>query len=967
MTFCFFGSVIAQFQSLESENLRLLYYDTAHAPVIPHLRRCFENSMKFYRNLFHYAPSEKVTVFLQDFDDYGYAGATALPFNYLILGIEPYEQVYETSPTNERLNWVMSHELMHIVSTDKANRADNLYRSIFSGKVSPVQQQPLSMLYSYYTTPRKYSPRWYLEGVAVFMETWLAGGIGRAQGGYDEMVFRTMVADSSYFYDVVGLESEGTTVDFQIGQNSYLYGTRFMSYLAFQYGPEKILAWIDRPEESDKDFASQFERVFSRPLDDAWSAWVDWERIFQRANLDSIRQHPLTSLRPLSSNPLGAVSRSYYDRSAGKLYAAVNYPGQLAHIVSIDVAGGNVENICPIHSPALYYVCATAFDPDRRLMFYTTNNNKSWRNLNVVDLRTGETSMLLKNCRIGDLAFNRADSSIWGIQHNNGLSSIVRIPSPYAGWNELVRLPYGRDLFDIDISPDGQYLVGSLMEISGRQKLVRLSVNSLMMGESAFDSLYEFDKNEPLNFVYSPDGKYIYGTTYFTGVSNIVRYDVAAKKMEWLTNTETGLFRPICLSDDSLIAYRYTGKGFLPVVLPGRPIEDVSAISYLGYQISEKYPVVRSWILPSPLTVSIDSLTSDKGEYNGFGGIKLRSLYPIAEGYKDLAAYGLRMSLTDPLFENDLDLTASYTPNRFLPVDERLHASLNYRRWEWKLSATYNRADFYDLFGPTKTSGKGYSLGLQYSHTIINENPKNLEYTAKLTGWGGLERLPGYQNVTASFDQYLTGEVQISYRNLHRSLGAVESEQGARSQITLSNNTVNGYNFPRAYVTADYGILLPIDHSSLWLRSSGGYSHGDRDEPFANFFFGGYGNNWVDYQIAKRFREFYTFPGAAIDNIAGTNFAKLLLEWTLPPIRFRRFGVMNLYCTWASVSLFSSALVTNFDSRADRQTFVNAGGQVDMKIIIFSRLETTLSFGYAVAAEKRQRRAGESMVSLKIM
>ena len=41
------------------------------------------------------------------------------------------------------------------------------------------------------------SPRWYLEGSAVFMETWMAGGLGRAQGAYDEMVFRAMVRDAA--------------------------------------------------------------------------------------------------------------------------------------------------------------------------------------------------------------------------------------------------------------------------------------------------------------------------------------------------------------------------------------------------------------------------------------------------------------------------------------------------------------------------------------------------------------------------------------------------------------------------------------------------------------------------------------------------------------------------------------------------------------------------------------------------
>src|SRR6202021_2343694 len=53
-------------------------------------------------------------------------------------------------------------------------------------------------------------------------------------------MFRAMVRDDRYMYDVVGLESEGTSADFQVGANSYLYGTRFMNHLASQYGPEPV-------------------------------------------------------------------------------------------------------------------------------------------------------------------------------------------------------------------------------------------------------------------------------------------------------------------------------------------------------------------------------------------------------------------------------------------------------------------------------------------------------------------------------------------------------------------------------------------------------------------------------------------------------------------------------------------------------------------------------------------------------
>jgi len=957
----------AQFYSMESRNLRLLYYDPKHTYVIPHLRRCFENSFAFHRRTFDYSPSQKVTILLQDFDDYGYAGASALPFNYMILGIEPYEYVYETSPTNERLNWVMSHELMHVVASDKPSSTDRLYRSIFLGKVSPSADNPISIFYSYLTTPRKYSPRWYHEGIAVFMETWMAGGIGRVLGGYDEMVFRTMVRDSSFFFDVVGLESEGTTIDFQTGQNSYLYGTRFVTYLADQYGPDKLIAWFNRTDDSRQYFATQFERVYNQSLDDEWSRWIDWEHRWQRSNLDSVRQFPVTPYRLLAPGALGAVSRSFYDSLTGKLYAATNYPGQLAHISSIKIADGTVERICDLPSPAMYYVCSLAYDPLSGNLFYTTHNSRDWRDLNVVNVKTGENRVLLKRTRTGDLAFDVTRKAVWGIQHHNGLSTLVKFSPPYSFWTEVLRLPYGRDMFDLDISPDGSFLTASTIEISGRQQLLRMPILELLNGNSSYEMLYEFANNSPENFVYSRDGKYLFGTSYYSGVSNVFRYDFGRKKMEAISNCETGFFRPVPISDDSLAVFRYTGKGFVPVMIANRPIEDVSAVRYLGQDVVEKYPVVKSWTLPSPLTVNLDTVATDSGAYNGLQSIRLVSAYPVVEGYKDYSSVGARFNFLDPLLFHDLDLTVSYSPSTGLSENERAHLSFNYRFWRWKLSASYNRADFYDLFGPTKQSRKGYALGVQFTDFLVNESPQTLDYTLSLNGYGGLERLPDFQNVSTSFDRFFTTSGRLNYRYLRRSLGGVEAEQGVRWQLNAMNTSVNAKNLLRTNALADYGFLLPLDHSSLWFRGSAGTSFGDPDEPFANFYFGGFGNNWVDFQDFKRYRESSAFPGIELDEAGGTNYGKLTIEWVLPPLRFRRFGFLNLYCNWSQLSLFSSVLQTNIDRADVRETVADAGLQLDFRLVVFSRLESTFSLGYAAAIEKHQRPTREFMFSLKIL
>ena len=90
---------------------------------------------------------------------------------------------------------------------------------------------------------------------------------------------------------------EGTQVDFQVGANSYLYGTRFFSYLALTYGIDKTMDWLRRPEDSKAFYSSNFKHVFGKSLDQAWSDWIAFEQKFQQANLARLAQYPLSAPR----------------------------------------------------------------------------------------------------------------------------------------------------------------------------------------------------------------------------------------------------------------------------------------------------------------------------------------------------------------------------------------------------------------------------------------------------------------------------------------------------------------------------------------------------------------------------------------------------------------------------------------------------------------------------------------------
>lgn len=1018
----------AEFQVLETADLRLVYEAPTQSYLAPHVARCFENSLRFHRKLWSYEPSGgKFTVLLSDFSDLGSASAGSIPRNILLMEISPLGLSYETVAPNERMNWLMNHELVHLTAVDGASRGDRFFRGLFSGKVETNHENPVTILYSYLTAPRRSAPRWYHEGIAVFTETWMAGGLGRAQGAYDEMVFRSMVRDDSWFYDPLGLVSEGTRVDFQVEANSYLYGTRFMTYLADQYSPEALVEWVGRPPGSRAYYASQFKKVFGRPLKTAWNDWIAFERKFQRSNLESVRRYPVTPSKDLSPRALGSVSRAYLDKNGMKLYTALDYPGIVSHIGAISLDDGSVEKIIEIKGPTMYSVTSLAYDPESGTLFYTTDNSE-YRDLRAVDLATGKSRTLMKDARIGDLAFNAADASLWGIRHSNGIVTLVRIPPPYSQWNQIHSWPYGEVLHDLDVSPDGTLLSASYGGIDGLHSLRVMKVESLMAGDAAPFLETEPGTAIPESFVFSPDGKSLYGSSYYTGVSNIFRYDIATKAFEAMTNAETGFFRPIPLEDGDLIVFRYTGEGFVPATLRAAPLQDVSAITFLGQKTIEKHPVLKSWGVGSPASVPLDSMIVRQGPYESLRSVRLDSVYPVIQGYKDILAYGVRANFSDPVSFNRGSVTVTYSSlpdpittvqtfqsptsvvrreTQVVPADnERYHAQAEFQHLNWNLRAKFNGADFYDIFGPTETSRKGWSAGLGYKKILIYDRPRQLDLNIDADYYGGLDRLPDYQNVSTSSDRLFSARARLGYRNRRSSLGAVDAEKGWAGEIVLDDNydVANRVNFPRMRGGLDLGAALPLHHSSIWLRSWAGFSPGGREytqidcvpaspgcrpltvevsEPFANFFFGHFGNNYVDHGELRRYRGPSSFPGLEINEVGGRNFARTMLEWNLPPLRFRRLGGAGFYGSWARASIFASGLVTNLDCTgrceegvlvtdrggpaSARRTIKNVGTQVDVQFTVLSHMDMTLSFGYALAFERKEPRKNEFMASLKIL
>jgi hypothetical protein len=262
---------------------------------------------------------------------------------------------------------------------------------------------------------------------------------------------------------------------------------------------------------------------------------------------------------------------------------------------------------------------------------------------------------------------------------------------------------------------------------------------------------------------------------------------------------------------------------------------------------------------------------------------------------------------------------------------------------------------------------KGQSASVTYEKTLIYDQPRELDLKLDLSHYINLDRLPRYQNIEATFDELTSFVANLSYSHVRKSLGAVDDEKGFKWRVITAADYVNSDTIPKFFGNFDFGFALPWRHSSIWFRNSTGFALGEADDEFANFFFGGFGNNWVDSGEIKRYRREYAMPGFELDELFGRNFYRSMLEWNLPPVRFQNVGGSRFYLSWARPALFVTTLFTNFDNSTIRRNVSNVGTQIDFRFTILSRLNMTLSMGYAVGFGDGVDSADEFMLSLKIL
>ena len=814
------------------------------------------------------------------------------------------------------------------------------------------------------------------------METWLGGGIGRALGGYDEMYFRSIIDGGDKLYSVVGLETEGSTMDFQVGANAYLYGTRFVNYLTKTYGYEKMIQFYNRTADSRNFFGKQFKKVYGQSLRKVWDDWKEDEKKHQEANLAAIRQYPITKAKPLTKEPLGSVSPFVYDPATQKAYAAMNAPGDFAHMTEIDLQTGEQKRLNDIYGIQLYDPAYVALDRKGQRLIYTTNNSKM-RGLEIYDIQRKKVVKKKKYQRINSIVYDNTHDCLYGLFSNGGTQSIVRLDRDLEHPEVIYAFPFGVSVFDSDISHDGKWLSFTSQGSNGEHTLLLFNTEELAKAVFKPVKLVTWRDSNLGQFRFSLDDKYLIGSSYYTGVSNLWQINIETREMEMLTNTDIGLFAPLEITPGQLLALQFKRDGLQPVLLSREVVKDANAVNLYGqlaYENNKKALEQVGLLRDSLPRKNFGDVYNNITSYNVLKEMRFAGAYPIISGFTDARAWnhmtpvlGYRFNVNDPVGLSSMKLSVGFSPWSNNAWKNKFHVDFDWKYYFWSLKAAWNHMDFYDLFGPMRRSRKGYVVQLAYDNINSLITPYSKSWGFSVAAYGDMDALPLYQEVEVQDVRSMqTASIYGKWSKMRTSLGGVMKEQGYELGIEGYGYLAGGRFYPSVEASGNFGTLVPFDrNTSFWLRTAAGHNFGDAESVFGTTYFGGFRNNYVDNRDAFQYRTTLAMPGAAIDAIPAHSFAKATAELNLRPLRLNNFGTLFCYPTWIQCSFFGTGLSV-WNPNSSHKMYYSTGIQLTTELVFLNYLKTTLSIGYghlfAPSGFVGGRRGNnEFMISLKLL
>lgn len=535
------------YHTIKTDHFYVHYYDGLEA-LARRTAQLAEESHIVLSPILDWTPGSRTHVLVTDKLDTANGFARVMGRNFITIFGMPPQADSVLGYYDDWLRVLVYHEYVHILHLDTNPGLPQIINRVI-GK----QYHPNSVL-----------PRWYIEGIAVYLETYRTGS-GRVSSPLFQMWLRTAALEDSLF--TLG-QSTGVPMEWPSGSGAYLYGAFFIDYIVRQHGENYIRDFNHRYGRRLIPFAMSYltREITGDDLETLWEGFIAEAQAEARARQIAIRAQGETTLELLTDG--GGRSR-YPAIRPGNDSVTFHRADQLRHPAYTEIRAPGTPMRALVEADGA--AGPSAWSPDGEHLYFTRAN--VYRSVyNFQDLfrftpETGELIQLTRGERAREPALSPDGKRLAYVRNRAGSMELVLLDlEDEAGQPQVV---LGRENWAPEedghwqqiatpvFTPDGQGLVFGWWRLDRRKRdLFYVDLDTF-----EFEALTDTASHE-MEPHFGPDGL-LYFTADVEGIFNIHAMDIETRQVWQVSNVLNGVFAPQVTEDGRWIyVHTYTYKGF---------------------------------------------------------------------------------------------------------------------------------------------------------------------------------------------------------------------------------------------------------------------------------------------------------------------------------------------------------------------------------------------------------------------
>jgi len=536
----------AHWHTLDTPHFHIHFYDDERQ-LAGHTAVVAERAYRLITRYLNWEPSGRVNITLNDQTDFANGFASSIPSNFIFGYGAPPGAMDELDDFDDYMKLLITHEFTHVVHLDTIIGCPRLIDGLFGKLYAPNLSQP----------------NWFIEGLAVLMESRHTTA-GRLRSTLFDMHLRVPMLEGK----LLGLDavSSGPLV-FPQGTAAYLYGSNVLKYIEDRYGPESLREISHR--YGSHCLPGSLNRTAGQAVGIGYDRiWEDWKRSTAHRytlQVDEARRRGLTPAERLTHDPpgpggIGPAARFLKD---GTLVYHRTNNDQAPAFVQLDPLGGARKVLAEIYGAGTF-----SLTPDGRAVVFQQVNflpmprrisgasHVAWNDLFRMDLDSGDVRELTRGRRAQEPDVSPDGKHIACVLGGTSARQLGIVDAA-GGEPRLVAADVPGFAYTPAWSPDGRLIAYSRMKPGGFRDIHLYDV------ATGTDRALWTDRAMDVDPRFSPDGRFLLFSSDRTGIYNVYAYEMREQRLYQVTNLLTGAFQPVLSPDGKRLVFTgFSSEGF---------------------------------------------------------------------------------------------------------------------------------------------------------------------------------------------------------------------------------------------------------------------------------------------------------------------------------------------------------------------------------------------------------------------